>query len=204
MIGARPAPALAPPRWPGESAEESGTHQLLRQVALQLFATQGFHPVSLRQLAAALHMQVGSLYNHIESKQVLLFELIEAHEHELLECLRKDPPRQASGRLQLESYVRLHLRFNALHEQRHALACLEFRSLSPEQRNRITALRERHTRHLENLLAQCALPPSECPPIALAIQAMLNGVAPACPDGGRPLAALLSRTLLNGLRTTQA
>lgn len=209
MIGARSAPAtFSQLPWLGVPDGDVGTLQLLRQMALELFAEHGFHGVSLRQLAAALHMQPGSLYNHIENKQALLFELIEEHENDLRELLQTEVPQQADGLLQLETYVRMHLQFNCLHDQRHTLARMEFRSLSLEQRDSIEQLRNTRTRQLEYILSRCALPAIECPTIALGMQALLDGVVAGYPNGGRPplgnLAALFSRMVLNGLSKAQA
>jgi len=205
MSGARAA-AFAHAPWPGEPAGDVTTRQLLRQVALELFAEHGFQAVSLRQLAAALGMQVGSLYNHIDSKQVLLFELIQNHESELLALLRREGKRRANGLAQLENYVRLHLQFNCLHDQRHTLARLEFRSLSLEQQHSIGQLRQAHTLLLQGLLQRCDLPAGECVTIALGMQALLDGVVAGYPMGGRPplgnLAKLFSRMVVCGLSST--
>ncbi|MGG3793784.1 TetR/AcrR family transcriptional regulator [Pseudomonas paraversuta] len=198
--------------WPlslpiSQAATEVSTRQLLRQVALQLFVEQGFHSVSLRQLAATMRLQAGSLYNHIESKQALLFELIEEHESDLLALLATQASRRSNSPLQLETCVRLQLQFNCQHEQRHILARLEFRSLSDEQKLRVVQLRKAQTLHLENILARCALPPHECTPMALGLQALLDGVITGYPGGVRPplnkLVALFSRMLLSGLPPEQ-
>ncbi|WP_448656987.1 TetR/AcrR family transcriptional regulator [Pseudomonas mohnii] len=71
-----------PPMEDRRSGSSSGTrarHQQIRDTALHLFFTEGYGNVSLRQLAAALGLSAGSLYNHLENKQQLLFELINDH-----------------------------------------------------------------------------------------------------------------------------
>lgn len=207
-MSSRRAGAAAASPWPEEPEGDVSTRQLLRQVAQELFAEQGFQAVSLRQLAVAMGMQVGSLYNHIDSKQVLLFELVLEHERELLALLRKDLARRAAGLVQLEAYVRLYLQFNCLHDQRHTLARLEFRSLTPEQQHSIERLRQAHIELLDDLLRGCALPARECAPLALGMRALLDGVVAGYPVGGRPplgnLAALFSRMVMAGLSAPQA
>src|SRR5438874_6813940 len=49
--------------------------ELTRQAA-RLFAEKGYHGTSIGDLAAALGVQKGSLYSHIESKQELLYEIV--------------------------------------------------------------------------------------------------------------------------------
>lgn len=205
-MAGRHALTLVQPRWSEAANADIGIRHLLRQVALELFAEHGFHGISLRQLAAAMHMHAGSLYNHIDSKQALLFELIEEHESDLLELLHTEVPLHADGLLQLETYVRMHLQFNSLHGQRHALARLEFRGLNCEQQESIERLRLVQVQQLEKILQRCALPTAECGPIAQAMVAMLDGVMAGYPNGGRPplehLAALFSRMVLTGLSPT--
>ncbi|MBI6567080.1 TetR/AcrR family transcriptional regulator [Pseudomonas synxantha] len=46
-------------------------------VASHLFFTQGFDAVSLRQLAKSVGISSGTMYNYIESKQALLYELMD-------------------------------------------------------------------------------------------------------------------------------
>ena len=58
--------------------------ETLRGKALVLFAERGFAQVGMRELALHLGMAAGSLYHHFESKEQLLFELIEELYEELL------------------------------------------------------------------------------------------------------------------------
>lgn len=209
MIGARPVTAAGPqPRWHGQPDGDVGTHELLYHTALRLFAEHGFESVSLRQLAAAMHLQPGSLYNHIESKQALLFELIETHESDLLALLQTKVARHAEGRLQLQRFVRVHLQFNSLHDQRHTLTRMEFRSLSLEQRERVEQLRDTRTRDLENILSRCGLPAGQRAPMALGMQALLDGVVAGYPQDARPplesLTSLFTSMVLTGLSRPRA
>ena len=81
------------------------SHQLVRQVALKLFSEIGFHNVSLRKLANTLEMQPGSLYNHIDGKQELLFELIDEYETDLLDTIKVDLPSGSSPEHRLSAYI---------------------------------------------------------------------------------------------------
>ncbi|MNL06886.1 Fatty acid metabolism regulator protein [compost metagenome] len=49
----------------------------IMSVASQLFFTQGFEAVSLRQLAKGAGISPGTMYNYIESKQALLYDLMD-------------------------------------------------------------------------------------------------------------------------------
>ena len=50
--------------------------EAIRKAGLRLIFEHGYAAMSLRQLAAEVGIQSGSLYNHISTKQELLFDLI--------------------------------------------------------------------------------------------------------------------------------
>nr|WP_302480538.1 TetR/AcrR family transcriptional regulator [Pseudomonas aeruginosa] len=137
-----------------QQVEQTSSHERLRRVALQLFVEQGFQSVSLRQLANALGMQAGSLYNHMDSKQALLFELIEEHESDLLDTLRAEDPNNASGLQRLRQYIHSHVHFSLAHHGRQILSRLELRQLTNEQKSAIMAIRLSQIEHLREILKQ--------------------------------------------------
>ncbi len=47
------------------------------EVALELFATQGFHKTTIPDIAKRLQMSVGNLYNYFASKDILAKEIID-------------------------------------------------------------------------------------------------------------------------------
>src|SRR6266566_4563659 len=63
------------------------TLEAIRKAGLRLIFEHGYAAMSLRQLAAEVGVQPGSLYNHISTKQELLFHLVQDHINELLRQL---------------------------------------------------------------------------------------------------------------------
>src|SRR5271154_5075996 len=61
-------------RTPGSNGAE--TWRNLRSAAIRLLSEHGYEAMNLRMLAKTIGVQVGSLYNYIESKQQLLFWLL--------------------------------------------------------------------------------------------------------------------------------
>lgn len=59
----------------------------IRYKALELFAGRGFARANLRERACQVEIGSSSLYHHFESKERLLFELIEALYDDLLEAV---------------------------------------------------------------------------------------------------------------------
>ncbi|TDF85958.1 TetR/AcrR family transcriptional regulator [Pseudomonas sp. H9] len=129
------------------------TQERLRQAALELFSSQGYQATSLRDLATHLELQPGSLYNHIESKQSLLFELMEDTLHDLLAVTRSELRKPGN---RLHRFVCAYVEFQA--GQGHRLTLLERESpnLSQEQRAHIDALCEDYVQCLTAILAEDA------------------------------------------------
>src|SRR5947208_15793245 len=68
----------------GSMARTIGSHgpktmEAIGKAGLRLLFEHGYAAMSLRQLAAEVGMQSGSLYNHISTKLELLFVLIREH-----------------------------------------------------------------------------------------------------------------------------
>lgn len=118
----------------------------VRNKALELFAERGFARVSMRELALHLDIGAGSLYHHFESKENLLFELIEEVYEDLLEAALITVEGGAYNRLQ--ALLRAHI---ALHERRSLhflMAEHEFRCLSQQHQNHIQQMRRRYEERL--------------------------------------------------------
>lgn len=156
-------------------------HLQVRNIALTLFAEQGYQSVSLRKLASALGIQAGSLYNHIACKQDLLFELIDEHESDLLDALETSVLSNAKPLEKLLAYIRAHIDFNVGHAHRRSIAQLEFRNLSPSQQRVILTTRQMQTNILSNIvnqgIQQNAFNPIQFKATETLLLAMLNEAA---------------------------
>ena len=135
---------------PDESGEAPLSRlEQIRGKALELFAERGFAEVGMRELALHLGIGAGSVYHHFQSKEQLLFELIEELYEDLLDAVLLTDHGAAHGRLQ--ALLRAHI---ALHERRglhFLMAEREYRCLSPQHQSQIQQLRRRYE---EKLLAR--------------------------------------------------
>ena len=61
------------------------TKPKISEIALHLFAEQGYAAVSMRQIAFKVGLQVGALYNYFPDKQTILSELLINHMENLLQ-----------------------------------------------------------------------------------------------------------------------
>ncbi len=109
---------------------------------MRLFREHGYDGTSMQDLGEALGMHRGSLYHYIDSKEDLLFGIVESamarfHE-EVRPILEGDGP--ASERL--ERAVAAHLRIAADEPDDLTLLQVEVKALAPDRRVRIVAERD--------------------------------------------------------------
>jgi AcrR family transcriptional regulator len=116
------------------------TSDEIRAVAVDQFYKRSFQATTLRDIAAKVGIQVGSLYNHIDSKGDLLFEIMERVMLDLL-----DDQRQVAETPDVVERMRLlvyhHVKFHGKRAEEVFIGNSELRSLSRVQRARIVALR---------------------------------------------------------------
>lgn len=114
----------------------------LFETALGLFGQDGYHAVSIRDIANALGQQPSAIYFHVSSKQELLFELAVIGHRSHFEALRDalmdagaDPVDQL--RAVVQAHVRVHLDYPSMAR----LTNRELGALTPEQLRTVLAIR---------------------------------------------------------------
>ena len=160
----------------------------IRTEALRLFAQHGYAAVSMRQIASAVGVQAGALYNYTPDKQSLLFSLMEGHMTELLAAWHEqeaaytaeasDPEAKVLARL--EAFTRFHIRFHLERPDAVFIAYMELRNLAPDNFTVIEGLRRRYETALETILragaAEGVFSVQDTKVATLAVIAMLTGV----------------------------
>lgn len=114
----------------------------LRRVATRLFRERGFHATSMQDLAEALGMNRGSLYHYIESKDDLLWWIVEGTLDRLRGAVEPLLTADAPGADRLRNAIRAHLAFAAEHADEMSLVQIELRSLSDQRRDELLAERD--------------------------------------------------------------
>ncbi|WP_312525627.1 TetR/AcrR family transcriptional regulator [Paracoccus sp. (in: a-proteobacteria)] len=169
----------------GSRAEITGP--LVREAAARLFARHGYAAVSMRQIAAAVGVQVGTIYSYTPDKQSLLADLLRGHMDEVL--TRWHDPVDLDPLARLDLFVRGHIATTLEHQELVFLSYMELRNLSAENFQAISALRHRYEDQLELILrdghAAGVMTISDTRLATLALIAMLTGVANWYRDGGR-------------------
>ncbi len=129
------------------------TMEAIRRAGLRLIYQHGYEAMSLRQLAAEVGIQPGSLYNHISTKQELLSELIQDHINNLLRELELALRNKHHPVDRLRAFVAFHVSYHMTRKREVFIANSELRSLDPHNREAVVALRGAYERKLADILA---------------------------------------------------
>ena len=137
-------------RTTGSNGEK--TAAAVREAGIRLIWQHGFEAMSLRRLAAEVGIQPGSLYNHFETKQALLYDIVRDHMETLLAACDAALADLVEPRDRLIAFAGFHLRYHMTRRMLVYIANSELRSLEPDNRASIVALRKRYEQKLTDIL----------------------------------------------------
>ncbi|MGY4308811.1 AcrR family transcriptional regulator [Bradyrhizobium sp. USDA 4369] len=129
------------------------TMEAIRKAGLRLIFEHGYEAMSLRQLAAEVGIQPGSLYNHITTKQELLSDLIQDHINDLLRELEAALRDKQTPVERLRAFVAFHVSYHMTRKREVFIANSELRSLEPRNYEAVVALRGAYERRLADILS---------------------------------------------------
>jgi AcrR family transcriptional regulator len=138
-----------------DEGRRSGTAGLILATGLELFAQKGYHGTSIRDIGVAMGLKPANLYEHFQSKEHLLAELVrlghEAHHRALCTALLESLPGPLE---QLKALVRAHVRLHGELAMLAVVAHTEIHVLSPELVAPAVALRQQSEALLVGVLAR--------------------------------------------------
>lgn len=133
---------------------ERNSAQVIRDEAAKLFFERGYDATTLRQVASAAGLKVGSLYNHISSKEDLLQQIMGGIIDDLMDRVRAAvdalPGGDAVDRLQ--AALLAHITFHAERAQQVFIGNAELRSLPEEAREQVVGKRGEYEKFLATLV----------------------------------------------------
>src|SRR6201997_4518136 len=155
---------------PGRCAQSTGSaipwHAMTRETAVdsrqeilrtaaRLFQQRGYDATSMNDVAAALKLSKGGLYHHFQSKDEILFEIMN-HAMEITEERVLAPARAiADPEARLRALIRLHIEVVLSPQDREITVMLhENHPLPPTLRRRINARKKDYVHFLEKLIAE--------------------------------------------------
>jgi AcrR family transcriptional regulator len=112
--------------------------------AADLFATKGFHGVSVGEIGRACGMSGPALYKHFDSKDELLAAMLIGISERLLEEGRARVEKARSPREALESLVAWHTDFALRHRSLIVVQDRDWQSLPPAARERVRHLQREY------------------------------------------------------------
>lgn len=128
--------------------------QEVLEVISRLFASKGYHATSMRDIAQELNMNKSSLYYYMNSKEEMLFQLINSALDESLEIVGEICGRDIPAEEKLEKV----LQFYVLHygKRKEALKLLvnEVDSLSEKYRNILIEKQRRFVNLMESIFQE--------------------------------------------------
>ncbi|GIQ73138.1 TetR/AcrR family transcriptional regulator [Bradyrhizobium sp. RD5-C2] len=165
------------------------TLEAIRKAGVRLIFERGYEAMSLRQLAAEVGIQAGSLYNHISTKQDLLFDLVQEHINDLLRELDLALEGKADPVEKLRAFVAFHVSYHMTRKREVFIANSELRSLEAKNYDIVVALRGAYEQRLAQILtdgvSEGVFEVGDIQVATFAIIALLTGLCTWYRPGGR-------------------
>jgi len=165
------------------------TLEAIRKAGVRLIYENGYEAMSLRQLAAEVGIQAGSLYNHIATKQDLLFDLVQDHINDLLRELDLAVENKTDPVEKLRAFVAFHVTYHMSRKREVFIANSELRSLEPKNYDVVVTMRGVYEQRLAQILAdgesEGAFEVVDVQVATFAILALLTGLCTWYRPGGR-------------------
>lgn len=130
------------------------TRDAIRRAAVQVFHERGYAAATVRDIAGRLGIQGGSMYNHYQSKQELLLDIMSETNRELLRGLEEAISEIQDPKEKLRVAIEFHVLFHREHPMEAFLADSELRSLEPKNYRRIVAQRKDYERAIQGILEE--------------------------------------------------
>ena len=193
---------------PGRAAPATDHLAVIVEIAAGLFARQGYRGTSMRDIGRAVGVHAGSLYVHIESKEDLLYQIVDGimrrSEQDMAGVLAQGGT--AAG--QLHEIALLDLRLIAENRERATVFFHEWRNLSPQRQQAVIASRDRWEEGLRSVIRRGIrsgeFRPADVRVTGIALTSMLNwAYVWYSPDGElsvEQLAGQFTELLIAGLR----
>jgi AcrR family transcriptional regulator len=131
------------------------SRQEILRTAARLFQQRGYDATSMNDVAAALKLSKGGLYHHFQSKDEILFEIMN-HAMEITQERVLAPVRSIPGpEDRLRALIRLHIEVVLSPRDREITVMLhENHPLPPALRKRINTRKKEYIHFVESLIAE--------------------------------------------------
>ncbi|MFN2281310.1 MAG: TetR/AcrR family transcriptional regulator [Anaerolineales bacterium] len=118
------------------------TLENILQAAAQIFQEKGYHATSMQDIANAVDLQKGSLYHYVDSKQDILYALLDQALSLILERLQAVVSEELAPQEKIRQAMRSYFSFLAENPSLSSVLLLEYRSLEPIYKQKHIPLRD--------------------------------------------------------------
>jgi len=126
----------------------------IRDVALTLFAERGYLGTSMRDIASELGLRAPSLYNHLDSKQELLRDIMLQTMEELLTDHNAAVATTSDVAEQLRRAMEAHVRYHARHPREVRIGNAEIWNLEQPTQDQVRTLRRDYSRAWQDIITR--------------------------------------------------
>jgi AcrR family transcriptional regulator len=131
------------------------SRQEILRTAARLFQQRGYDATSMNDVAAALKLSKGGLYHHFQSKDEILFEIMNHAMDITQERVINSVRAVADPEQRLRALIRLHIEVVLSPRDREITVMLhENHPLAPALRKRINSRKKDYVHFVENLIAE--------------------------------------------------
>ena len=122
--------------------------------AARLFREKGYSGSTLRELAKRAGVKGGSIYHHFNSKQEILFLIMEYTMSNLLTKVSQEVNEVESPLEKLRGAIRVHVEYHTVDADETYVADAELRSLDVTNYKKIVKMRDRYERLYKEILQE--------------------------------------------------
>lgn len=178
----------------------------INDAAIKLFRKKNYHGTSMQDIADEVGLYRGSLYHYINSKEEILFRIVERSISRYGEGLSKIQAEDISATEKLRKAIYLHVQLVVKHQPEHAILVEDTKQLSEEYLENIRNVQKHYEGIFQNIIEE-GVKKEEFkemhPKVIFAILGMMNWVYRWYSENGElspdEIAALFGDLILTGL-----
>jgi AcrR family transcriptional regulator len=151
------------------------------EAAAEVFHRKGYESTSIQDIADAVGILKGSLYYYIDSKEDLLYAILQDVHEDALRNIERTNAIDGDALQRIRAFVSLHIEFNAENLVKMGVFFQDFRSLGEERRAVIVEERDQYDQFLRTLIQEGQEQGLVCPDVdpklaGLAVLGMTNWI----------------------------
>jgi len=130
------------------------TRENILHAAALIFQEKGYHATSMQDIANAVDLRKGSLYHYVDSKQDILYTLLDEALSMILERLHQVASLDLAPQEKIRQAMRAYFSFLAENPSLSSVLLLEYRSLEPVYKKKHIPLRDQVDRIWQEILEE--------------------------------------------------